>query len=154
MEYLWIKWAHIVSSTVLFGTGIGIAFFKWASDRNADARVQAAVLKIVVTADWCFTTPAVVVQLATGLWLAQLAGLPLNSGWVFWALVLYFVAGACWLPVVWLQIKMHALAVEAVRRVTPLPEHYHRYRRYWFALGVPAFTALLAVFYLMVFKPR
>ncbi len=24
--YLWVKWIHVVSSTVLFGTGMGIAF--------------------------------------------------------------------------------------------------------------------------------
>jgi len=153
MAYLWVKWLHIVSSTVLFGTGMGIAFFKWHSDRHEDARAQAAILRIVVAADWRFTAPAVIVQLVTGLWLAQNAGWSLNNGWIFWALTLYLFAGACWLPVLWLQIKMRSLAEVAAESGGALPANYHRYRRIWFALGAPAFLALLIVFYLMVFKP-
>ncbi len=154
MLYLWIKWLHIVSSTILFGTGIGIAFFKWYSDRHEDAHIQAAILRIVVVADWCFTAPAVVTQLVTGLWLAHVAGWPLGEGWLAWALVLYFFVGACWLPVLWLQLKMRSLAEAAVAANGPLSAAYHHYRKMWFALGVPAFLSLLAVFYLMVFKPH
>jgi len=154
MDYLWIKWLHIVSSTILFGTGVGIAFFKWRSDKDSTPDVQASILKIVVTADWCFTLPAVVVQLATGLWLAEAAGFPLSRGWVLWALILYSIAGACWLPVLWLQIRMRELACHATLQAIPLPAEYDRYRRCWFALGVPAFISLLIVFYLMVFKPQ
>jgi uncharacterized membrane protein len=145
---------HILSSTILFGTDIGIAFFKWYSDRREDAPAQAAILRIVVMADWSFTTPAIFIQLVTGLRLAQLAGLPLRDGWVFWALVLYFVAGACWMPVLWLQLRMRALAESAVQANETLPADYHRYRKAWIALGVPAFISLAAVFYLMVFKPQ
>jgi uncharacterized membrane protein len=154
MAYLWIKWLHIVSSTILFGTGIGIAFFKWYSDRIQDTRVQAATMRIVVAADWRFTTPAVVIQLATGLWLAHLTELSLRTAWLFWALILYAVAGLCWLPVVWLQLQMRSLATAASATNLVLPIAYGRYRRIWFALGVPAFLALLIVFYLMVFKPQ
>jgi len=153
MAYLWVKWLHIVSATILFGTGIGIAFFKWYSDRREEEHTQAAILRMVVIADWCFTTPAVVIQLVTGLWLARFTGLSLHEGWVFWALVLYFIIGICWLPVLWLQLKMRFLAEAAVKANAELPPVYHRYRRAWFALGVPAFLALLVVFYLMVFKP-
>jgi len=154
MLYLWIKWLHIVSSTILFGTGIGIAFFKWYSDRHEDARTQAAILRIVVIADWYFTAPAMITQLVTGLWLAHLADWPLRDGWLAWALALYFFAGACWLPVLWLQLKMRSLAEAAVAANMPLSAAYHRYRKMWFALGVPAFVALVIVFYLMVFKPQ
>jgi len=153
MIYLWVKWLHIVSSTILFGTGIGIAFFKWYADRREDPPTQAAILRIVVLADWCFTAPAVITQLVTGLWLAQMTGLPLDSGWLFWALILYGIAGACWLPVLWLQLRMRSLAERAALTHEAIPATYHRYRKIWFALGVPAFLALLAVFYLMVFKP-
>lgn len=153
MVYLWIKWIHIVSSTILFGTGIGIAFFKWCSDRRDDPRAQAAVLRTVVMADWCFTAPAVITQLISGLWLVQLAGWPWRDGWVFWALVLYCFAGACWLPVLWLQLRMRSLAEAASLSGDALTSDYHRYRRMWVALGVPALAALLFVFYLMVFKP-
>jgi uncharacterized membrane protein len=72
---------------------------------------------------------------------------------MFWSMLLYLLAGACWLPVVWLQIKMRVLAEQAVAEGSGLPPRYHAYQRLWVALGVPAFGALLVVYYLMVFKP-
>jgi uncharacterized membrane protein len=67
--------------------------------------------------------------------------------------VLYFLAGAAWLPVVWMQIRMRDQAIAAASTGAPLPEVYFRYLRIWVALGVVAFLALVVVFYLMVAKP-
>ncbi|HEX2012716.1 MAG TPA: DUF2269 family protein, partial [Roseateles sp.] len=61
--------------------------------------------------------------------------------------------GACWLPVVWLQIRMAAMAAAAQRNGQALPPLYWRYARRWETLGYPAFAAMLLVFYLMVAKP-
>lgn len=80
MAYLWIKWTHIIASTVLFGTGLGIAFFLWVAHRRGDPRVIAQTARTVVLADSVLTAPAVLVQLATGLWLASSLGLPLTRG--------------------------------------------------------------------------
>lgn len=151
--YLFIKYLHILSATILFGTGIGIAFFKWTADRSADVRVIRIVCERVVLADWLFTTPAVVLQAVTGFGLAHLAGYPLRTGWILHAFCLYLFAGACWLPVVWLQIRMRAMARLADEASQPMPALYGAYARVWFWLGVPAFTALIAVYWLMVFKP-
>lgn len=153
MSYLWLKWVHIISATLLFGTGIGTAFYKCWADLQGDVRAQLVVLRGVVLADWWVTTPAIVIQPVTGLWMADIAGYSLVDGWLLWAMVLYLLAGACWLPVVWLQIRMRRLAEQAVAEGAGLPQRYHAYRRLWFALGVPAFGALVVVFYLMVFKP-
>ena len=150
---LWIKWLHILSATVLFGTGIGTAFFKWITDRSGDVRAIRVVTERVVLADWMFTAPTGILQPTTGIALAVLAGYPLFSGWVIYALLLYALAGACWLVVVWLQLRMRDLARLADDGNTPLPPQYWRYARVWFWLGVPAFCALLAVYWLMVFKP-
>jgi uncharacterized membrane protein len=151
--YLWIKVIHVISSTVLFGTGLGIAFFKWITDRSGNVSAIRVVSERVVLADWLFTTPSIIIQAVTGIWLAKLAGFPLTHGWVAYAIVIYLFAGACWLPVVWLQIKMRDLAKEADQRNQPLPTQYHRYARTWFWLGVPAFLSLIVVFWLMVAKP-
>jgi uncharacterized membrane protein len=48
---------------------------------------------------------------------------------------------------------MRDLAAAAATHASPLPDGYRRYFRIWFALGVPAFLALVVVFYLMVAKP-
>jgi uncharacterized membrane protein len=67
--------------------------------------------------------------------------------------VLYFVAGACWIPVVMIQMRMHRLAQYAAHQDEPLPSAYLKLFRWWTALGIPAFLSLLVVFYLMVAKP-
>ncbi len=151
--YFWLKTAHIVSATILFGTGLGIAFFKWITDRSGSVQAIRIVAERVVWADWVFTTPAVVVQPITGVLLARVLGFQLSSGWVAHAIVLYVFAGACWIPVVWLQIRMRDLAREAFERGSPLGERYWQLARIWFWLGVPAFCAVLAIFALMVTKP-
>lgn len=153
MEYIVIKWLHIVSSTFLFGTGVGSAFYKYVIDRSRDVRAIAQVARWVVVADWIFTTPTVIFQPLSGIYLASLIGLPLSTPWLALSLVLYALAGACWLPVVILQIRMRDIAQQALREAKPLPALYWRYTRIWFWLGVPAFLMLVGVFYLMVAKP-
>ena len=152
-EYLVVKWIHVLSSTVLFGTGIGSAFYMFVAARSRDPRTVYFVTRWVVVADWLFTTTAIIVQPVTGLWLAHLAGFPLASAWLAWSIALYFLAGACWLPVVWMQLKMRDMARAAMEQGTELPARYHRFFGIWVALGVPAFAALVVVFYLMVAKP-
>lgn len=153
MLYLWVKWIHILSSTLLFGTGLGIAFFMWLAHLRGDPRVIAATARTVVIADACFTAPAVAVQLASGLWLAHFLGIPLSHFWIRMALILFFVIGACWLPVLWLQMRARDLAAQAVKDGAPLSAAYHRAMRWWFWLGWPAFLSVLWIFWLMVMKP-
>lgn len=153
MEYIAVKWLHIVSSTLLFGTGIGSAFYMLFTSLSRDVRAIAVVSRYVVLADWVFTTPTIILQPLTGFYLVYLAGYPLTSAWIFWSIVLYFVAGACWLPVVWLQIKMQGFAREAAANDAELTATYWRYLRIWVLLGIPAFVSLVIVFYLMVAKP-
>ena len=153
MEYIMAKWLHILSSTLLFGTGIGTAYYMICASRTKEPPIVAAVGKNVVTADWLFTATTIVIQPLTGLYLVHLADIPLTARWISWSIGLYLIAGACWLPVVWLQIKMQRLAAEARDRNSNLPDLYWRYFRLWIALGIPAFFALVVVFYLMVAKP-
>ena len=151
--YLLAKWLHVVGATILFGTGIGIAFFQWMTQRSGDVRAIRIVTERTVLADWIFTTPAVVLQPLTGLALLHEAGYSLAMPWVEWSLALYVLAGACWIPVVWLQIRMRDLARGADAAGTPLPPLYWRLARTWFGLGVPAFCAVAAVTWLMVARP-
>lgn len=153
MLYFTLKWIHILSAIVLFGTGLGSAFYKLMTDLRGDPIAIAVVNRIVVLADWLFTTPTIIIQPLTGLAMLHLLGLSLTTPWVMWSFILYFFAGACWLPVVWLQIRMRDLAETAVREHTSLPPLYHRYARIWFWLGIPAFISMLIVVALMVFKP-
>ncbi len=150
---LLIKLAHVLGAAVLFGTGLGTAFFQWRADRSGDVAAIAVTTRHVVLADWIFTTPAILAQLATGLWLALDAGTALDERWLMLAIALYLLAGACWLPVVWLQMRLRDLSAAAHAAGAPLPPAYRRRMRIWFALGWPAFAAVAGIFFLMVFKP-
>jgi uncharacterized membrane protein len=153
MEYQTVKWLHILSSTLLFGTGLGSAFYMLFTSLTRDARATAVVVRYVVLADWLFTTPTIIIQPLTGLYMMHLAGIPMGSKWIMWSFALYFLAGICWLPVVWIQIQMRGLAEAAVANDHELPARYWRLLRIWVLLGIPAFFALVVVFYLMVAKP-
>ena len=151
--YIAVKAIHILSAAVLLGTGAGIAFFFWMAHLGGNVTAIAQTARIVVIADFLFTLPAVVVQPATGVWLIWLRGYAFTEGWIVLALVLYLLIGACWVPVVFLQIKARDLALAAASAGQALPAAYHRIIRLWFWLGWPAFLAVLAIYGLMLFKP-
>lgn len=153
MEYLIGKWLHVISSTILFGTGIGTAFFIFFGARTSDATVAAAFMRWAVIADWLFTASTMILQPLTGYYLIRLLGIPWSTPWIAWSVGLYVLAGLCWLPVVWLQIRLRDLALQAARDGQPLPPLFWRLRQVWVGLGVPALFAFLAVFYLMIAKP-
>lgn len=153
MLYLWLKYIHILSSTILFGTGIGTASNMLLAYRTRNIQIIAATARYVVFADWIFTSTSGLVQPVTGLWMTYLAGYRFTSFWVVGGIIGYIVAACCWLPVAYLQIKMRDMAVTASEGNTTLPVRYHRYFWCWFCLGWPAFFSLILVFYLMTFKP-
>jgi len=152
-HYLALKWLHIVSATVLFGTGLGTAFHFWFTCRSGDARAIAASARATVAADFLFTLPAAIVQPATGFALASTAGYPLASPWIVAASVLYVVAGACWIPVVFIQIRLRDLAARDASKGAATGAEFRALYRRWFLLGWPAFIAMAAILWLMVARP-
>ena len=143
--YLWIKLVHILSATVLFGTGMGTAFFMLKAYLSQNDQAMKITTVTVVMADWIFTTPAVVIQLATGLWLTSKMNIAFDSPWFVAVISLYAIVGLCWIPVVWIQIRIRNLIADGHAR-----ENYKNLMRAWVALGVPAFSAVIIIFYLMV----
>ena len=150
------KAVHILSATILLGGGLAIAFFCWFGYRNAMKAGEIvslrAVLRLTVIADACLTAPAVVVQAVSGIVLMSLLSWPMASAWSMVAWGLFVLVGICWLPVVAIQVMLKREA-EKASSVEALPVHFHRWFSCWFALGVPAFTAVVLLVYLMVAKP-
>ena len=152
--YLLIKTLHIISATLLVGTGFGTAFYMFWVNRSGSVAAQSVVARWVVRADWWFTTPTVIFQVASGTWMIWQAGWPWSAKWIWMTLALYAFAGLCWLPVVWLQLQMAKIAREAdaagAREMSP---RYRTLARRWELLGYPAFCATVVIYFLMVFKP-
>ncbi len=148
-----LRWLHVIGAAVLFGTGAGIAFFMLMAHCSGRVAIIAHTARIVVIADMLFTATAAVAQPITGALLAHRMGWPLTEGWIVLSFALYLFVGACWLPVVWIQTRMRDLALAAEREAGALPDAYQRLFRIWFALGIPAFLAMLAILWLMLARP-
>jgi len=152
--YTLLRLIHILSAAILFGTGLGIAFFMWTAHRSRDVAAIAVTMRNVVVADFLFTAVAVVVQPLTGWLLIRAASHDPLSSWLVASYVLYVVTGLCWLPVVWLQLRLRDFSRTAVETHGGLPPAYFSHMRLWFRLGWPAFISVLAIYALMVLRPE
>jgi uncharacterized membrane protein len=153
MAFLWLKIIHVISSCVLFGTGLGTAFYMFYVNFQKDIELIALATKQVVFADWLFTGTSGVIQFITGMVMVYLKGYGFTQAWIFYSIVGYLIALSCWLPVVYLQIQCRDMAFEAVKMGTALPKKYYDYYRIWWILGIPAFVSLVIIFFLMTNRP-
>jgi uncharacterized membrane protein len=151
--YLIVKTIHIISSTILFGTGIGIAFFMLRSYYADNLQQKLFAAKETVIADFTFTLPAVIIQAFSGAWLVWKSGYQWSDTWLVTTYIIYITAGLCWLPVVWIQIRLRNILTESVANHSQLPPTYFKLFRVWFLLGWPAFTGLIIIFYMMIARP-
>jgi uncharacterized membrane protein len=151
--YSLMKTLHIISATVLFGTGMGTAFFMYRSHFTDSIHGKLYAAKNTVLADYLFTLPTGIIQPISGAWLIWYIGYdPLNY-WLSVTYGLYIFALLCWLPVVWIQIQLKEILIKCEKDQTTIPDRYYKLFRIWFWLGWPAFISLVAIFYLMVVKP-
>lgn len=153
LQYLILKYLHVVGAIVLLGTGVGIAFFMLMAHLSGDVRFVARTAGIVVLADFIFTATAVIAQPITGYLLIRETGISVAEGWVVASLALYLLAGVFWVPVVWMQMRMRSLAEQAASAGMDLPAAYHQLFRWWFAFGLPGFGSVMLIIWLMVAKP-
>ena len=153
MLVLLVEYLHVLGAVVIIGTGIGIAFFMLMAHRTGDPAFIARTAEVVVIADFVFTLSAALLQPVTGSLLMWLSSTSITEGWLMTALALYVIAGAFWVPVVFMQIEMRDLARIAVTGGTALPPRYFALYRRWFLFGIPGFGSVMAILWLMLAKP-
>lgn len=149
---MFVKWIHVLSSTVLFGTGLGAFFFLFMAHRTRDPRIIASVAGIAVVTNLIFTLTAGLIQPVTGGILMAMMELTM-APWIISALSLFVLVGACWIPVVLIQLRIKHLAERAVAAGAGLPAEYDRLYRIWAGLGAVVLVAMIAIFYLMLAQP-
>ncbi|HFS67645.1 MAG TPA: DUF2269 domain-containing protein [Flavobacteriia bacterium] len=152
MNYDVLIFVHILSAILLLGVGAGSAFYKFMADKSGNLEVIVHTNKMVVLADWLFTTPSAILQPLTGVMLVNLLSLSWTTPWLLVSIILYTFAGLLWLVAVYLQIRMKNMATEAQRAERGLEKNYFLLVRYWTLLGVFSFLAMAGVFVLMVFR--
>lgn len=152
-HYLLLKTLHVIGGAVLLGTGIGIAFFMVLAHRTRNPLIVAHTVGVVVIADALFVATTLLWQPITGALMAVAYLYDWYAPWLAISLILYVVAGAFWLPILWLDWRIRNLAREAVAAHALLPPLYHRLYAIRFAIGIPAFSAVIAIFWLMIAQP-
>jgi uncharacterized membrane protein len=152
MTYPILKLVHIMSSTILFGGGVFAALLGTIVFGSKKAKVVAEVGPHIVKVESYSTVLSAIAQIITGLWMASIAGFSVLTGWLGWALILFCIAGLCWILGVWLQHRMVDLSKKAIETNSELPAEYHQLFKNWTFLGLPSTTAMIGIFYLMVFK--
>jgi uncharacterized membrane protein len=151
--YFLVKYIHVLGAILILGTGTGIAFFMLMAHRTRDAAFIARTASVVVIADMLFTLSAVIAQPITGGILMMLSNTSFAERWLLTSLGLYAVAGVFWVPVIFMQIEMRDLARVAVEKGAALPPRYFALFRRWFAFGIPGFSSVMIILWLMIAKP-
>lgn len=151
-SYFLLKFIHIICAVVVAGTGVGIAFFQLMAYRTGNISAIAATTRVVVIADWLFTTPAVIGQLVTGILLMQRLQYSFSSLWFMVVMSLFMFIGACWIPVVFIQYRLKGLAEISIKTGV-LDIRFIYWMKVWTLLGTLAFIGIAILFWLMVFKP-
>lgn len=154
MTYFLVKLTHISCSTILMWTGIASIVAMFLVNRFGDRDAIHQVARYVLIADLAITTPALVLQLATGTLLLTLAQFDPTQMWLFLGLTLYVIASFCWVPAIGLQMQMRRLAAQAVEKDEPLGPGYRVIERRWLLFACLTFALLACVFYFMIDKPQ
>ena len=151
-SYFTLKLIHVLSATILTGTGIGIAFFMFMANLSSNVQAIAVTARHVVLADWLFTAPAVVIQFISGIMLMEILGFTYTSIWFQVVIGLFLLIGACWLPVIYIQYKLRELALQALE-TNELDPKFKQLMMIWTSLGIPAFISIVIIYWIMIFKP-
>jgi uncharacterized membrane protein len=142
-----IKLIHILSATLMIGTGFGSAFYLFLTYKKGKVSTVKDVLKLVILADTIFTTPSVILQLVTGIILTEMLGLTFGN-WFWQVMGISLIIFILWVRAAFIQLKLRKI-IEMENEIT---EEFHRLMRIWFYLGVPSFLGSMLIYYLMVFK--
>jgi len=148
MSYFILKLIHILSATVMIGTGFGSAFYLYFTYKNTQASTVRDVLKFVIIADKIFTLPSVIIQLITGWLLADLMSM-LFTVWFWVVICVSAVVLLLWIKAAFIQIKLRKIILEE----NEISKRFHRGMTEWFWLGIFSFLGAIYLYYLMVYKP-
>lgn len=147
MSYQLLKLIHILSATLMIGTGFGSAFYLFLTYKRSQVSTLKEVLNLVLLADTIFTTPSVIIQLITGVLLSNMMGLTYTN-W-FWVVIsVSFIVLVLWLRAAFIQVKLKKI----LEQENEIPEKFHSLMNVWFYLGVPSFLGSIFLYYLMVYK--
>jgi len=145
---------HILGAVVFVGNIITAAFWKARADRSGDLHAIAFTARSLVQADLSFTTPGIIVLLATGTAMVGITDWTrFQETWLSISFVLLIITAIIWfvglLP---LQKRMRRISQDSVTAGVLDPE-YTRAGKQWAMFGGIATLLPIIILFLMVLKP-
>lgn len=153
--YLWLKLVHLLAVVAFVGNIVTGVFWHKHALATRDARLIAHAMDGVIRSDRLFTMPGVFIIIATGVWAAMRAGLPLlRTGWILWAIVLFAISGAVFMARLGpLQRRMRDFAQAGAAGGNFDLAAYHSMSKQWDFWGAIATLVALGALSFMVLKP-
>lgn len=152
MLYLTLKTLHVIGVVFFLGNVITAIFWKAHGDRG-DLRARAQALEGIILADRLFTSPGVLVILATGVALALVGHHPFLAPWIAGSIALFALAGAVFGARVGPLQKKLLANVQAGLSGNWNESEYRDLSNRWRFWGWVATVAPLLALVLMVLKP-
>jgi len=145
---------HVLGAMLFLGNIITAAFWKLSAERGKDLAHLRRVARNVMTADYFFTLPGVVMLIATGHIMASLRGYPLTElNWMTASEALFVASGLIWMAVL-IPAQRKMIKETAVSEAAgALTAAYRKASRTWDLFGTLVIVIPLAVLYLMLAKP-
>nr|WP_255775339.1 DUF2269 domain-containing protein [Microbulbifer sediminum] len=148
------KALHVLSAIIVFGTGIGIAWYAMRGWRTGDTHIMRWISAETVAADWIFTTAAILLLLGSASGMLYSNPALLGFTWLRLSAILTLLVFCLWVPVVYIQYGIR-------RRLRNRSGHagqegdpgIRRLVHYWYLLGALALPLMIAIVFLMVTKP-
>lgn len=145
---------HVLGAVLFLGNIITAAFWKVSAERGKDLAHLHRVARNVMTADYFFTLPGVVMLIATGHIMASRRGYPLTElNWMTASEALFVASGLIWMAVL-IPAQRKMIKETAVSETAgALTAAYRKVSRTWDVFGTLVIVIPLAVLYLMLAKP-
>ena len=153
MVYLILVLVHVIAVIIFLGNITIAPFWKSQAERSKDRLKILNTWEGIIRADKFFTMPGVILLLLFGVGAAaHLKYNFLETGWIFWSIILYTISGAAFMAKVSpIQKKIVALAKDELKFNW---DDYNKLVKQWDVWGsIATITPWIAVI-LMVIKPN
>ncbi len=148
MPFLLVKWIHVLSA--ITAVGANATYGIWMSRARREPVVLPFVVHSIKTIDDRIANPLYALLLLTGLTMAFMIPIPLNTPWLMSALILYAIATvlgmAVFVPIFRRQIRL--LETEGVES-----PRYKAALKLATVFGLIVGLVVLIITFLMVVKP-
>jgi uncharacterized membrane protein len=153
-----LKFLHMVTMAVMFGTWLGIALFMLFAHRMGHASVVALISAFVVRAQTWVMAVVVILQPLIGVPLSLAIGSSMSAYWLEVSVAIYAAVVLVWMGGLLVEMRIRRLSVrlskDPAATKTPLPPSYRRLFWVWSVLTVVGLGGMIAIMALMVWQPE